>query len=77
MPWEGPHDYPAINGLTKYIRITCANFGVSCNKRDVCIISNQWIGDIMHPVHVSGKYILIRSHFVNNDNSNTDVAFSL
>lgn len=55
MPWEGPHDYPAINGITKYIRVTCANFGVSCGKRDICIMSNPWIGDIMHPVHVSGK----------------------
>jgi hypothetical protein len=57
MPWESPKSYPAINGNTKYLRVTCANFGVACGKRDICVMSNPWIGDIMHPMDVSGKLI--------------------
>ncbi|KAK3740701.1 hypothetical protein QZH41_019065 [Actinostola sp. cb2023] len=53
MAWESPMSYPAIYGNTEYQRVTCANFDVACGKRDICITSNPWIGDIMHPVTVS------------------------
>lgn len=45
--------------------MTCANFGESCGKRDVCIITNDWVGDILHPVTVTGN--LVRTGW-DNDN---------
>ena len=49
MRWDGPHNYPAIYGITKLIDVTFARFGEACGARDVGIMTNPVIGDIMHP----------------------------
>ena len=55
MSWESPHTYPAINGYTIYEKVTFANFGEKCGKRDFAIGTNDHVGDILHPVSVKGK----------------------
>lgn len=54
MAWESPKSFPAINGYTLYSDVTFANFAFTCNKRHRAIMSNPWIGDIIHPVEVKG-----------------------
>ena len=55
MRWDGPHNYPAIYGLTKLMDVTFARFGKACGgARDVAIMTNPVIGDIMHPVTIEG-----------------------
>ncbi len=54
MRWDGPHSYPAIYGITKLIDVTFARFGEACGARDVVIMTNPIVGDIMHPITIEG-----------------------
>jgi hypothetical protein len=54
MRWDGPHNYPAIYGITKLMHVTFARFGEACGARDVVIMTNPVIGDIMHPITIEG-----------------------
>lgn len=54
MRWDSPMSYPAIYGITKLIDVTFASFGQACGARDIAILPNPIIGDIMHPFTVEG-----------------------
>ena len=54
MPWEKPGGYPAINGYTFYEDVTFSGFQETCGKRHRAIMTNNWIGDIFHPVDARG-----------------------
>lgn len=55
MRWDKPMSYPAIYGITKIRDVTFASFGEACDgHRDIAIMSNPVIGDIMHPITVQG-----------------------
>ena len=63
MPWENPMDYPAINGYTLYDDVTFSGFQMNCSKRHRAIMTNSWVGDIMHPVDVRGWLAMKRGFF--------------
>lgn len=52
--WDKPKSYPAIYGITKLMDVTFTRFGEACGARDVAIMSNPIIGDIMHPFRTKG-----------------------
>ena len=53
MRWDKPMSYPAIYGITKLINVTFSSFGTACGgKRDVTIMPNTVVGDLMHPMTV-------------------------
>lgn len=58
MPWESAKSYPAINGYTIYENVTFAHFDQKCgDKRSRAIMTNPWIGDIIHPMDVKGNSV--------------------
>ena len=61
MPWESPHSYPAINGYTLLHEVTFSGFQNKCGKRHRAIMSNSWVGDILHPMDIRG--LLTIFHF--------------
>ena len=49
--WDKPLSYPALYGITKLRNVTFDSFKVACGgKRDVAIMTNPVVGDIMHPI---------------------------
>ena len=53
MRWDFPMSYPAIYGITKLQNVTFDSFKEACGgKRDIAIMTNPTIGDIMHPMTV-------------------------
>ena len=53
--WDATKSYPAIYGETKIMNVTFDSFQTACNgQRDVIIMSNPGIGDIMHPITIEG-----------------------
>ena len=54
MTWESPLSYPAINGYTLLHEVTFSGFQEKCGKRHRAIMTNSWVGDILHPVDVRG-----------------------
>ena len=64
MPWESPKSYPAINGYTIYENVTFAHFNNKCgDKRSRAIMTHPWVGDIIHPMDVTGKVISLSTFF--------------
>lgn len=57
MTWESPHDYSAVNGYTLYHEVTFFGFQETCGKRHRAIMSNEWAGDIIHPMDVRGLFL--------------------
>ena len=49
-------DYSGINGYTLYHEVTFSGFQETCGKRHRAIMSNEWIGDILHPMDVRGLF---------------------
>lgn len=62
LAWESPKSYPAINGYTLFHEVTFSGFQEKCGKRHRAIMTNSWVGDILHPVDVRG--VLRISHFI-------------
>ena len=55
MRWDKPMSYPALYGITKLRNVTFDSFKVACGgKRDVAIMTNPVVGDIMHPITLEG-----------------------
>ena len=54
MSWESPMSYPAINGYSLFHEVTFFGFQEKCGKRHRAIMTNSWVGDILHPVDVRG-----------------------
>ena len=51
MRWDKQMSYPALYGITKLRNVTFDSFKVACGgKRDVAIMTNPVVGDIMHPI---------------------------
>ena len=59
MSWESPMSYPAINGSTLYENLTFAWFQNNCGRRHRAIMTNSWVGDILHPMDVRGWICLL------------------
>lgn len=46
--------YPAINGYTLFHDVSFFGFQNICGKRHRAIMTNSWVGDILHPMDVRG-----------------------
>ena len=62
MSWESPMSYPAINGYSLFHEVTFFGFQEKCGKRHRAIMTNSWVGDILHPLDVRG--VLRIYHFI-------------
>ena len=62
MSWESPMSYPAINGYTLFHDVSFFGFQSKCGKRHRAIMTNSWVGDILHPMDVRG--LLRICHFI-------------
>lgn len=54
--------YPAINGYSLFHEVTFSGFQEKCGKRHRAIMTNSWVGDILHPVDMRG--VLRIYHFI-------------
>ena len=64
MPWESPMSYPGINGYTLFHEVTFSGFQEKCGKRHRAIMTNSWVGDIIHPMDMRGLFSVGIYHFI-------------
>ncbi|KAJ8026005.1 Fibrocystin-L [Holothuria leucospilota] len=53
-PLGGVMSYPAISGLSKLTGVTFSDYGDSCGKKHITIMTNPSNDDASHPLHVEG-----------------------
>ena len=51
-PWWDISNYPAIGGLTNIRNVTFCNFGNTCGKRELAMMTHRSSEDCQHPVHL-------------------------
>lgn len=63
LSWESLMSYPAINGYTLFHEVTFFGFQNKCGKRHRAIMTNSWVGDILHPMDVRGLLRIYHSMY--------------